>query len=174
MSHELAIANQLLDSKITDAEFDKAVERHKLLHDCKTKGFSRLKALGRLEGGIDIPVKKAVREHTTLEFATEAARMVNDGMTMTAACDLFGRNHGDLKYYCDKFGIEYKSKFAKRQWDYDATYKRILHYINRQGYRLKDAAKKIDCTPKLVMDILKSKGRTYNAQAIRIERIKKL
>jgi len=166
-------ALDLLDSKMTDAEWERNRQRAKFLRDCKTKGFKRLASLGRFKGGIDLAKAKAVQDHTPIEFATEAARMVNEGMTITAACEKFGRNPGDLKYYCEKFGIKYRSIKAKRQWDYDATYIKIRRMVNEKGYRLKDAANRLDASPKVLKDILKSKGRTYNAKSIKIERAKK-
>ena len=157
-----------MDAQITSKEFDDAIARNKLLHDCKTKGFKELESLGLIKQ----VEKKAAPNYSPLEFAQLASKMVNNGMTITAATAEFGRNPGDLKYYCNKFGLEYKATLSKRQWDYDATYKRIYHFINRKGYRVKDVAKKLECSSKLIMDIIGSKGRRYNAKTIKIERVK--
>ena len=103
-----------LDSQITDAEWERNRSRHKLLHDCKTKGFARLAVLGRFKGGISIK-KTAVRNRTHREFAEQAAELVNDeGYSLTKASDLFGRNPGDLRYHCRQFGIELR-KIRKDQ-----------------------------------------------------------
>lgn len=162
----------LMDAQITDAEWEAQRQRNKLLHDCRTKGFARLAMLGQFKGGIKISAKKAARDHTPLEFATIGARLVNDeNWTRTKVCKKFGRNVADLRYYCDKFGIDLDRN--KRTWDYDATYRRIYHFINREGFRMKDAASKIGCSPKVILDILKAKGRKYNAKTVKIEKIKK-
>ena len=160
--------NALMDAQITDKEFDEQIAKNKLLHDCKTKGFKDLESMGLIRQ----VTKKAAPNFSPLEFAQLASKMVNNGMSITAASAEFGRNAGDLRHYCNKFGIEYKSRFTKRQWDYDKTYVKIRRLINEQGYRLKDAARKLDAAPALLMRIIKIKGRKYNAATIKIERIK--
>jgi len=160
--------NALMDAQITDKEFDEQIAKNKLLHDCKTKGFKDLEAMGLIRQ----VAKKAAPNYSPLEFAQLASKMVNNGMSVTAACAEFGRNAGDLRHYCNKFGIEYKSRFTKRQWDYDKTYVKIRRLINEKGYRLKDAARKLDAAPALLVRIIKTKGRKYNAATVKIERIK--
>ena len=172
IGEDAAAMNALMDAQITSKEFDESIARNKFLHECKTRGFKHLQSRGHLKGGIQLAEKKAAPNFSPLEFAQLASKMVNNGMTITAATAEFGRNPGDLKYYCNKFGIEYRATLTKRQWDYDATYKRIYHFINRQGYRLKETAAKLDCSPKLITDILGSKGRKYNAKTIKIEKVK--
>lgn len=114
MSYLTAIPNKMLDAQITDAEWNRQRIQAKFMHDCGTKGFKRLKQLGRFHGGIDVKVKSAAPQHTALEFAEGAAAMVNEGMTISRACEKFGRNPGDLRYYCGKFGIELR-KIRKAQ-----------------------------------------------------------
>ncbi len=163
-------ALDLLDSQLTSAEFDAYRKRSKFLHDCKTKGFARLKKLGNLAGGIELSKTKSAPQHTPLEFATEAAALVNGGMPITKACEKFGRNSGDLRYYCNKFGI--KLDRANRTWDHDAMFPKIRHLISRQGYRMKDAARKLDATPGVLAGILKTHGYEYDAKTIKIRKIK--
>jgi hypothetical protein len=172
MSHELATASAILDSHITSAQFDAAVAHNRFLHDCKTKGFKRLQAIGRFGGGIELKEKTTAPEHTPLEFAQQAADMVNNhGASITKACEKFGRNPGDLRYYCNKFGVKLNRKM--RTWDYDATFPIILKLINSQGCRMKDASRKLECSPKLMLDILASKGYKYDAKTVKIRKIKK-
>ena len=164
-------ALDLVDGLMPFKEWDRERKRAKLLHDCKTKGFARLARLGASHGGIEISEKESAPEHTTLEFATEAAALVNDqGYSISRACERFGRNAVDLRYYCNKFGIELHRKM--RTWDYDATFPKIMRLINRQGYRMKDAAKKLKATPGVLNNILKSKGYKYNAKTVKIRKIK--
>ena len=171
--HELATANKILDAQITDAEFKRGIERNKILHDCKTKGFKNLQSMGHLSGGIRLSkMEPAAPEHTPLEFAQKGSQMVQEGKSISQAAAAFGRNAGDLKYYCNKFGIHYESKFKKKQWDYDATYRRIRRFMNERGYNIKDTALKIKGSTPLVTNILASKGRFYNVKTKKIERIK--
>lgn len=171
--HELAIANQILDAQITDAAFKRGIERNKILHDCKTKGFKNLQSMGHLSGGIRLSkMKPAAPEHTPFEFAQKGSQMVREGKSISQAAAAFGRNAGDLKYYCNKFGIHYESKFKKKQWDYDATYRRIRRLMNQQGYNIKATSLKIKGSTKLVTNIIASKGRFYNVKTKKIERIK--
>ena len=161
-----------LDSQITDAEWEANRSRNKLLHDCKTKGFARLSRLGAFHGGIEISEKESAPEHTTLEFAKEAASLVNDqGWSIVRACEKFGRNPGDLRYYCDKFGVGLDRKM--RTWDHEAMFPKIRHLISRQGYRMKDAARELDATPGVLAGILKTHGYEYDAKTIKIRKIKK-
>jgi hypothetical protein len=160
-----------LDAQWTDAEWERNRQHAKFLYDCKTKGFARLARLGASHGGIALSEKESAPEHTTFEFATEAAALVNDqGWTISKACEKFGRNAGDLRYYCEKFGIELNRQM--RTWDYDATFPKIMQLINRKGYRMKDAAKQLKATPGVLNDILKSKGYKYNATTVKIRKIK--
>jgi len=169
--HVLAVCT-LMDAQLTSAEFDAAIARNKLLYDCKKKGFKHLESIGHHCGGINQAKNKSKPNCSPLEFAKLATRLIQDGMSLKEATERFGRNAGDLKYYCRKFGIEYKPKFKKKQWDYEKTYLKIRILINEKGYRLKDVAKKLDTSPKLITNIIKSKGRRYNAKKIKVERIK--
>ena len=66
-------------------------------------------------------------------------------------------------------GKVHSGKVRSVYWLTDADSKRL---INEKGYRLKDVAKKLDTSPKLITNIIKSKGRRYNAKKIKVERIK--
>lgn len=164
----------LMDAQITDAEWEAQRKRNKLLHDCKTKGFDRLKKLGQFSGGIELSKNRSAAQHLPIEFATLGAKMVNeDGRTIKSVCDEFGREHADLRYYCNKFGIELEAKRSKRRsWDYDATYTKIRRMVNEHGYRLSDVGKKLDASPALLMKIIKTKGRIYDAKKIKIRKQK--
>lgn len=165
--------NALMDAQITDAEFDEAIARNKFLHECKTKGFKRLQSMGFLSGGIKLSESKPAPQHDPIDFARDGAERVNNGETIRSVCAEYGRNAGDLRYFCSKFGIQIKPTRAKRTWDYDKTYLKIRRMINGKGYRLKDVARKLECSTRLVVTVIESKGCKYNAKEIKIERIKK-
>ena len=68
MAETSATICALMDSQITEEEFDRGIERNKLLHDCKTKGFKHLQKLGPLDGGVGIKVKPESHPHEWLRF----------------------------------------------------------------------------------------------------------
>ena len=149
------------------------LDQSKFLRECKTKGFKLLESRGHLKGGIKQSVQKSAPKHTPLEFAQLASKMVNDGMRISKATAAFGRSPGDLRYYCDKFDIQCDPKFKRKEWDYNATYKRIQRHMNVRGLNIKQTSIKIGCSPKLITNILASKGRFYNIKTKKIERITK-
>lgn len=59
----------LMESQMTSAEFDAAIQRNKILHDCKTKGFKHLSSLGHKLGGISNKAKKK-KMHQGKQFQT--------------------------------------------------------------------------------------------------------
>ncbi len=158
----------LLDAQMTSKEFDDAVARNKLLHDCKTKGFADLERLGLIEN-----VKRREKpNYTHLEFAQMGAKMVNEqGRSIKDVCDQFGRNNADLRHFCNKFGIALKKR--QKRWDYDEAFPKIQRMVNRYGYRLGDVARKLDTSACVLLRILRSKGYKYNAQTIKIRKVKK-
>ena len=162
-----------MDSQITSKEFDEAIARNKFLHECKRKGFKQLQSLGHLSGGIKLSESKPAPAHDPIDFAKDGAERVNNGESIKTVCSEYGRNAGDLRYYCGKFGIYIKPTRARRTWDYDKTYVKVRRLINGQGYRLKDVARKLGCSTRLVVTVIESKGCKYNAKEIKIERIKK-
>ena len=158
---------------LSDKQMREWLDQSKFLRECKTKGFKFLESKGHFKGGITQSVDLAAPEHTPLEFAQRASKMVNDGMRISEATAVFGRSPGDLRYYCDKFDIQFESKFKRKEWDYNATYKRISRYMNTVGLNIKQTSIKLGCSPKLVTNILASKGRFYNIKTNKIERITK-
>ena len=40
----------IMDAQMTSAEFDSELARHRLLAECKAKGFARLATLGHFDG----------------------------------------------------------------------------------------------------------------------------
>ena len=160
-----------MDAQITDEEWEAQRKRNKLLHDCKTKGFARLNELGHLNGGIKIKKDKAAPNYSPLEFAQLASKMVNEGMSLTKACSQFGRESGDLRHYCKKFGIQLNRK--QREWDYAATFPKLQRLVNRQGYRLKTAARKLNGSPALMMRVIESHGYKYDSKTVKIRKVKK-
>ncbi len=156
---------------MTEEEFDAAVRRNKLLHDCKTKGFRRLQTLGPHAGGIGIKPKKKTIRMDAFEFATMGAKLVNSGQSSIQAwADQAGRNPGDLRYYCNKFGIELVYKIP-RHIDRDKVYLKLRQAINRDGRRMKDAAKRAGVSPTFVRTLLKERGRVYNPTTVKIEKV---
>ena len=149
------------------------LDQSKLLRDCKRYGFKELESRGHLDGGIKLSKDKAAPKHTPIEFARLASKMVNDGMRISEATGKFGRNPGDLRYYCLKFDIPLESKFKRKEWDHVATYRRIRRFLNERGYNIKGTAAKIKCSPKLITSIIAAKGRFYNIKTKKIERITK-
>ena len=163
----------LLEAQMTSAEFDAAVRRNKLLHDCKTKGFKRLQTLGPHAGGVGIKPKQKTVRMDAFEFATMGAKLVNSGQSSIQAwADQAGRNPGDLRYYCNKFGIELVYK-SPPNINRDKVYLKLRQAVNRDGRRLKDAARRAGVSPTFVRTLLKERGRFYNAKTVKIERIKK-
>ena len=165
-------ALDLLDAQTTDAEWERNRKHAKLLHDCKTKGFDRLKTSGL----ITFPeTKKAVTVSPEV-FAKEASDLVkNEGWSLKAACEKYGRNDGDLRYYCRKFDIPLERKMEKRRtWDYVKVLAQAKRYINQQGFRMSEMAKRLDCSPALITDALKAHGYKYDAKAVKIRKVKTL
>lgn len=160
-----------LTPHLSDKQMREWLDQSKFLRECKTKGFKLLESRGHLKGGIKQSVDKAAPEHTPLEFAQRASNMVNEGMRISEAANKFGRSPGDLRYYCDKFGITLESKFKRKEWDHDATYRRIRRFLNERGYNIKNTAAKIKCSPKLITNIIAAQGRFYNVKTKKIEKI---
>ncbi len=166
-------APKKLTPHLSDKQMREWLDQSKLLRDCKRYGFKRLESAGHLKGGIKLSKDKAAPDHTPLEFAQRASKMVNDGMRISDAANEFSRNPSDLHYYCNKFGITLNSKFKRKEWDHVATYRRIRRFLNERGYNIKDTAAKIKCSPKLITNIIAAQGRFYNVKTKKIERIKK-
>ena len=157
---------------MTEEEFDAAVRRNKLLHDCKVKGFKHLERLGVLAGGVKQKKKPKTVRMDAFEFATMGAKLVNSGQSSIQKwADQAGRNPGDLRYYCNKFGIELVYKIP-RHIDRDKVYLKLRQAINRDGRRMKDAAKRAGVSPTFVRTLLKERGRFYNATTVKIEKVK--
>ena len=164
---------RLMDAQITDKQFDAAVARNKLLHDCKTKGFKRLKSLGRFAGGIEVKEPPKTIQMDPFEFASMGAKLVNEGkMSIKSWAEQCGRNAWHLRYYCDKYGIELKRKAIPAD-ERERIYVKARQLINRYGNRLNVTAQRCGVSATFLHDIFRSKGRVYNAKTIRIERIKK-
>jgi hypothetical protein len=159
-----------MDAQITDKEFDESVARNKLLHDCKTKGFKRLQSLGPYAGGVGIKPKPKVVRVEAYEFANMGAKLVNEGkITISAWAEQCGRNPGDLRYYCNKFGIELNRKMNTER-DHDKIYVKARQMINRDGRRLKYVAERCGCSTTLLTTIFKNRGRVYNPKTVKIEK----
>ena len=163
-------ALDILDAQITDAEWERNRKQAKLLHDCKAKGFGRLKASGL----ITFPETNRAVTVSPEVFAKEASDLVkNEGWSLKAACEKYGRNDGDLRYYCRKFDIPLERKMEKRRtWDYVKVLAQAKRYINEKGFRMSEMAKKLNCSPSLICDVLKTHGYKYDAKAIKIRKVK--
>lgn len=173
--HALSAANKLLDAQLTDNEFRASVTHNKFLSDCRRLGFPDLVQKGHNCGGITIPPKKVESDpdFNPLEFATQAAALISEkGFSTTGAAARWGKTSTQLRHYCRKFNIELAAT-SRRKWDYDATFKKAQRMINQQGFRMRDAARQIDGSPKLLLDIFAAKGYKYNAKTVRVEKVKK-
>ena len=168
-----AVICALMDAQITDKEFNEGIARNKILHDCKTKGFPDLERRGLIRK----PAKKEVKVITLSneDFATMGAAAVNAGKTSIAAfCRQHGRNNADLRYYCDKFGIDLVRKIKREnKHDHGKIYRAARRLINQQGYRLSNAAKKLKVSPTFIITVLRENKCTYNAKTVKVEKVKK-
>ena len=173
MAETAATICALMDAQITDKEFDRGIERNKLLHDCKTKGFKHLQKLGPLDGGVGIKVKPEVIRMNGYDFARVGAKLVNEGnVTITKWAEQCGRNPGDLRYYCDKYGIELVRKLNPNI-DHEKIYIQARQMINRDGRRMKDAARRCGVSVTFLRNLFESKRRVYNPKTIKVEKAKK-
>ena len=166
-----AVCN-LMDAQMTSEEFDAAVARNKLLHDCKTKGFKHLQKLGPLDGGVGLKKKPDVIRMNGYDFARVGAKLINEGQTTKAEwARKCGRNAGDLRYYCDKYGIELVRKL-NQPIDHEKVYIKARQMINRDGRRMKDTAYRCGVSTTFLRNLFQSKGRAYNATTIKVEKVK--
>ena len=163
----------LMDAQVSDKEFDESVKRNRLLHECKTKGFSHLEALGSKFGGISKPKDDEPKIRVSdFEFANMGAQMVNSGkMTISEWTSQCGRGCGDLRYYCDKYEI-YLVRKRNTPVDRKDIYQKARRMINQSGYRLEKTARRLQCSRTLLRNILKEHGKVYNPKAIKLEKIK--
>jgi len=160
----------IMDAQMTDEEFDAAIARNKLLHDCKTKGFRRLQTLGPHAGGVGIKPKAQIVRVDAFEFANMGAKLVNEGKTtITAWANQCGRNPGDLRYYCDKFGIELVRKMNP-DIDHDKIYEKARRLINSNGIRMNPTALRCGVSVTFLRTLFHSRGRVYNQKTIKLEK----
>ena len=163
-----------MDAHITDKEFDKGIARNKLLHECKTKGFKRLERLGRFNGGFKKPVADTrPTPEAQSEIAMKATELINEGgLTLAEVSRQMNCSAGSITYYCNKFGIRL-GEVKRKVWDHAEVCAFARRRVNRRGYRLSEVARKLGATPPLVINALKSQGYKYDAQLIKIRKVKK-
>lgn len=165
--------NALMESQISSQEFDDAVAKNKLLHDCKQKGFSKLLSLGHQSGGISKMKRKRVVLLSDIEFATMGAAEVNAGKTSIGGfAKAHGRNPSDLRYYCEKFGIDLVRKKKRDTLDHDKLYAKARQLINVDGLKLATAVKKCGCSVTLMRKIFTARKRVYNKRTNKLEVMK--
>jgi hypothetical protein len=160
----------LMEAQMTSAEFDAAIARNKLLHDCETKGFKHLKSMGANFGGITLKKRKSSLGMSGSEFAAMGAKLVNSGKsTITEWAEKCGRNAGDLRYYCDKYGIELARKRGTyRRCDYETVFPSAKKLINDDGMTLKHAAEALSTSTCRLRYAFKAKGYAYDAKARKV------
>jgi len=99
MNESIHAALDLLDSKITDAQFDKEIKNSKFLRDCKSKGFNECIKDGLIKFPENAHKRKGTRKYNfnrgrTREDAIQKVTQINilrsKGMLVCDACKQLG------------------------------------------------------------------------------------
>jgi transposase len=163
-------ALQFLDSQTTDAQVERYRKRHKLLHDCKTKGFPRLRKLGQITDGEPIPEPQTNDNRRSI--AAMGSVLVNDGLHVSKAAERCGVSVVSLKHYCKRFGFGLDPEMTRRDRVTSAMCAEAIRLVNDDGLRLSPVAKKLGTTCPHISNSLQRRGYKYNARTVKIERVK--
>jgi hypothetical protein len=110
--------NALLDSQMSDAEFNKEIERARFLRECKTKGFEESK-----RAGLIAPAEKKhqprgpaplKRRAEMVEKVTRINELRAKGMQAKEAAILFDISYQIYHDWAFKLGMMYNGPHAKR------------------------------------------------------------
>lgn len=161
---------KLLESSMSDAEFDRCVENHKLLYDCKTKGFKNLEIAGLIQHP---STSERFGKDESAEIAEQASRLVNDGkMTVASAAKEIGVSTGVLRYHVRKNEAGMSPKRG-RPTDVDPKKAdKAIKLINNKGYRYSEACRMLGISRVILRTLLTNRGMRYDAKLIRVEAVK--
>lgn len=163
-------ALKFLDSQTTDAQVELFRKRHKLLHDCKTLGFPRLRKLGQITASEPAPEPQT--NHSRRNIAAIGSVLVNDGLHISKAAEQCGVSVDSLKNYCKKFGFDLHPEMKRRERVTGAMCREVIKLVNKDGYRISHAAKKLGTTCNHIGNSLARMGYKYDARTIKINPIK--
>lgn len=164
----------LLDSSLTGEQFDRCLQNHKLLHDCKTKGFERLKKLGIIEVKEREPeLTKEEKRDKYKQLAIDAEKLVKGGMTIDQAAAELGVKGHTVNHHCRRHGIKLKPGRVRRKKASDQMINKTIDLINNDGYRIYKACKIVDIAHATFYQRISEMGLTYNKTKVRIEPCRK-
>ena len=125
----------MLESKLTDREFEENVRRSKFLADCKRGNFDRLKRMGLI--GKQSRTHTQAKDHEKKEMAIKFAAMVNElDYTYADASRACGRQVAQLKKYCAQFNIKVRTFEQQREHLDKKTLKGTIQQVNKKGMSL--------------------------------------
>ncbi len=99
MNESIHAALDLLDSKISDSQFDKEIKNSKFLRDCKTKGFNQCIKDGLIKFPKNAQERRGTRKYNfnrgrTRKDAIQKVNQINklrsEGMLVCDACKQVG------------------------------------------------------------------------------------
>lgn len=163
--NDIAGILKMMDSKISDAEFEEGLNRQRFLRTCKNARFTKLESLGLISHP---KLEKEKRQDDRLLKAQKAARMINEELRPIAeVAKELGEPRSTLASILQATGTRYLSYTEQRDIKddrYIEEIKRLLeagvsyrkaceshgrstHFTNsilrRRGYKFKAAIKQI-------------------------------
>lgn len=160
----------LMDSSLTGEQFERCLQNHKLLQDCKTKGFEKLKNLGLIvmpERLPELTIEEKLDQYK--ETAIKAEKLVKGGLSVSQAAAELGEQDHNVRYYCKKYGIKLKPERVRREKATDEMINKTIDLINNDGYRIYRACKIADIAHATFYLRISEMGLTYNKTKVRIE-----
>lgn len=164
----------LLDSSLTGDQFERCIQNHKLLHDCKTKGFEKLKKLGLIVVPERLPeLTKEEKRDKYKQLAIDAEKLVKSGMTIDQAAGELGVKGHTVNHHCRRHGIKLKPRRVRRKKATDEMINKTIDLINEDGYRVYQACKITDIAHATFHQRIAEMGLAYDKTKVRIEPCRK-
>ncbi len=156
----------LLDSSLTSKEVDHCLANHKLIHDCKTKGFKTLEKMGL----IVMPEKGESRVFLTKvearKIAADAAKLMAKGKTLKESADKLGVKESTLKHHVAR------RRQGKPIKNINQKIAEVIKLVNEDGYRFLEAARRAGASHQSLRYQMQKRGYKYNFKTVRVEAIK--
>jgi len=149
----------LLDAHQSNAEFKAMIERNRLLHICKQKGFPRLKKMGLIKDSPrPVSVRRQICRQKMLDLANTVNQMHHEGIEMSDICKELKTTEYTIRRAL-RFAKIKILKNRKQMFDIEEAL-----YLANQGYSTSQLGERFNCTRQAISEKLRKNGYTYNKQ----------
>jgi hypothetical protein len=150
----------MLQKHQTEAEFDAMIARNKLLAECKSKGFERMKKLGIIASN-DKQKRNTGARYTSeqkKEMAHKAAEMIKKGMKMDAIRAALGNiSYKSISDWMKKEGIKLDPKRSTK-----VNVAKAVKMISEKDMTINQVADRMKCTTCAIKRRLAEIGYKYS------------